>query len=397
MKNITGTAAEGDDFFDREDDFEQFFREFDSLANLLFIAPRRVGKTSFVIELARRLRAKGTPAAFFNAEACQHEVDFAERLIAALKQEGLRAEFPAQIESLFHKARQLLAGLKAGAGGIDVEVSDAADGSGTLGRIISSILRQIEVSDQSLVIIIDELPEMLLTLARGDGGVDRVTHFLHWLRDMRQTYRQRIRWVFLGSIGLDSFVDNRSLRKTINDLTTISLGAYEPAVAHAFLQKLGDDNGLPLDLDVRRAIIDQLGWPLPYYLQLVFHELVQLGTKPVTTPEVDRAIEHLLSPAGYGYFDTWRQRLKEQFDTPDAAAARTVLKLLCQHPEGSERSRLLNELMNKPQPPDLAETEDRLARVLETLQRDGYLLTADGRYAFRSFLLREYWYRREVR
>jgi hypothetical protein len=30
------------------------------------------------------------------------------------------------------------------------------------------------------------------------------------------------------------------------------------------------------------------------------------------------------------------------------------------------------------------------------LQRDGYLLEEHGRYAFRSFLLREYWYRREV-
>jgi len=30
-------------------------------------------------------------------------------------------------------------------------------------------------------------------------------------------------------------------------------------------------------------------------------------------------------------------------------------------------------------------------------QRDGYLLESAGRYAFRSFLLREYWHRREVR
>ncbi|MFN0125293.1 MAG: hypothetical protein ACKV19_01245 [Verrucomicrobiales bacterium] len=41
--------------------------------------------------------------------------------------------------------------------------------------------------------------------------------------------------------------------------------------------------------------------------------------------------------------------------------------------------------------------EDQLARLLQMLQRDGYLLESEGRYAFRSFLLREYWHRREVR
>jgi len=31
------------------------------------------------------------------------------------------------------------------------------------------------------------------------------------------------------------------------------------------------------------------------------------------------------------------------------------------------------------------------------LQRDGYLLAQRGRYAFRSFLLRDYWHRRDFR
>ena len=41
--------------------------------------------------------------------------------------------------------------------------------------------------------------------------------------------------------------------------------------------------------------------------------------------------------------------------------------------------------------------DNQVSKLLLVLERDGYLLESGGRYAFRSFLLREYWYRREVR
>jgi hypothetical protein len=53
--------------------------------------------------------------------------------------------------------------------------------------------------------------------------------------------------------------------------------------------------------------------------------------------------------------------------------------------------------MRARQSADPAEVEDQLSRLLLLLQRDGYLLESGRRYAFRSFLLREYWHRREVR
>ena len=53
--------------------------------------------------------------------------------------------------------------------------------------------------------------------------------------------------------------------------------------------------------------------------------------------------------------------------------------------------------MSTRQAADAAAVEDQLARLLLMLQRDGYLLESKGSYAFRSFLLREYWHRREVR
>ncbi|MFN9036171.1 MAG: hypothetical protein ACK5YO_07735, partial [Planctomyces sp.] len=115
----------------------------------------------------------------------------------------------------------------------------------------------------------------------------------------------------------------------------------------------------------------------------------------VTTGDVAAAIERLLQPDGYIRFDTWRQRLRDQLGDSEHRVAMLILKRLCTAPQGLPRELLQLELLRfRPQdPPDA--TAELLSRLLAMLQRDGYLLEQDGQYAFRSFLLREYWHRRE--
>jgi hypothetical protein len=241
------------------------------------------------------------------------------------------------------------------------------------------------------------MPELLLALSRDEHGTDRVSRLLHWLRALRQTYRRDVRWIFLGSIGLDSFVDDRNLRKAVNDLTPLNLEALDAEEADRFLSRLGENNGLTLSAEQRALIIERVGWPLPHHLQIVFHALVDAGTKQADAEAVDAAFDHLLLPNGLSQFDTWRQRLDEQFGQSDATAAKDILRHLCRHAGGRKRAHILNALMSTRQNADPAMVEDQLARLLLMLQRDGYLLESAKRYAFRSFLLREYWHRREVR
>jgi hypothetical protein len=288
--------------------------------------------------------------------------------------------------------------MKVGAAGVDMEMGEAEDPDhSTVGRALESIFRKIENSDTAVLLAIDEMPELLFALLRQEHGQDRVSRLLHWLRSLRQTYRRNIRWIFLGSIGLDSFVEERNLGKTINDLTPLSLEALTEEEAHAFLIALGESNDLLLDEAERSAIIAKVGWPLPYHLQMVFHALVDIGTRKSGTSAVEAAFTELMKPANLSRFDTWRQRLDEQFSAPDATTAKDILRHLCQHPEGRSREQMLNALMSTRRNADAAAVEDVLARMLLILQRDGYILEKNGSYAFRSFLLREYWNCREVR
>lgn len=398
MRNVTGSPVEDGDFFDRPLDLARLQRELANGANILLTAPRRVGKTSLVLRLCELQRQAGTCAVFMNVEGCHDELAFAEKLVDGLSEAGLHPEVLGRVSLAFRKARQAFTGMKVGAAGVDMEMGAAEDPDhSTLGRALESIFRKIESEGKPVLLAIDEIPELLLAVGRDEHGPERVTRLLHWLRALRQTYRKSIRWVFLGSIGLDSFVEDRNLRKAINDLTPLNLEALNPTEADTFLRELGETNGLPLSREQRALILARVGWPLPHHLQIVFHALVDSGATEADTSAVDAAFAHLLLPNSISQFDTWRQRLDEQFDQSDAMAAKDILRHLCQHTSGRERAQVLNALMNTRQGADPALVEDQLARLLLMLQRDGYLLDSVGRYAFRSFLLREYWYRREVR
>jgi uncharacterized protein len=392
MRNLIGNPAEGDDFFDRPKILDKLRRELDDLANILLVAPRRVGKTSLVIRLCENWRSEPKrKAVFLNVEGRGDEFAFAEKLIDELAKAGLNPEILTRAMGAFAKIRQNLGGKGMGVPGFEISLGEAADADqATLGKMLESVFRKIEEGDTSVLIAIDELPEFLLTLLAAENGPNRVIAFLHRLRELRQTFRRKIRWVFLGSIGLDSFVEDQKLQKLINDLQVFTLEAFSPEEADRFLTELGDSNGLALTDFERQEILRLVGWPLAYHLHLVFHELRDLESRSISA-----AFDSLLMPQKLSYFDTWHERIDIQFSAPHAAACKAILGHLCVHPNGRKRAHILALLMSKPSA-DIEEVEGLLSRLLLVLQRDGYLLESSGRYTFRSFLLREYWHRRYV-
>lgn len=397
MRNVTGSPVENDDFFDRPRDLDRLQRELGNDANCLLTAPRRVGKTSLVLRLCELERQAGRCAVFMNVEGCHDELAFAEKLVDGLTESGLHPGLLSGVSLVVRKARQALSGLKVGAAGVDMTIAAEDPDHSTLGRAVESIFRKIEGGEKPVLLAIDEMPELLLALGRDEHGTERVSRLLHWLRSLRQTYRKNVRWIFLGSIGLDSFVDDRNLRKAINDLIPLTLEALDTEAADTFLSQLGESNSLQIPAKQRALIIDRIGWPLPHHLQIVFNALVDSGTTEVNDAAVEAAFAHLLLPNNLSQFDTWRQRLDEQFNQSDATAAKDILRHLCQYIGGRKRAHVLNALMRTRPSVDPVGVENQIARLLLMLQRDGYLLESKGRYAFRSFLLREYWHRREVR
>lgn len=258
--------------------------------------------------------------------------------------------------------------------------------------------RALSEGDDDWLVCVDELPVFIINLLQqGDEGRRRARAFLYWLRDLRQTHYRRVKWLLAGSIGLDTLAARLGLSDTINDLEPFPLDAFSEDTAMRFLGELARSYRMPLDEALCRAIVQRVGWPVPYYLQLMFEHLreecLDQGMAP-DAPMVEAVFEKLLGSAYRNHFDYWRQRLDEELGQPDAGFAALLLAHACRSPVGAGRNTLAQALAGRIHDPD--ERDKRLGYLLEVLASDGYLVERQGRYAFRLEWLRVHWQRRHA-
>lgn len=333
------------------------------------------------------------------------ELSFLDNVFQNLKSAGVKVPVLAHLTEWVGVARRTVGG-KFGAGGLNIEIP-AVDGGEvtTLEHQIERLFHDIEASGERVLIAVAELPVLLEALERADPSRERLRNFLNWFRALRLRYRKNIRWLLLGSVGLDTFAELRRLTPAINDLQPASLGAYPDPVAIAFLQTLATSKGFTLPPELCAIVLAEVGSPLPFFLQLVFHELYsQLGRPPrqPTAADMSSACARLLAPQFYKHFEPWRGRLSEGMDADHHRTALTILNTLCVNSSGLSRATLLTSVVAKFPQRDTDEIARILATALGQLERDGYLLrqpaprSTDAVYAFRSFLLRRYWHAREI-
>ena len=331
-------------------------------------------------------------ATYLSVADVNTEIAFVEKLYQAVQPiEAAASIFKRLAEGHLGSFVKRITLRKASFSGITFEFSsEAAQEWEQLGQ---ALMRSLDRLESRWLVLVDELPIFILSLLRQDPTAARARHFLNWFRQLRlgPEGSEHIRWLLAGSIGLDTVTEVHNLGDTINDLHIIGLGAFETAVAERFLENLAESYGLPLDAAARDRLLTRVGWPIPFFLQLIFSELRGLFPAPesITPQIVDQAFTTLLQPSRRSHFDYWRQRLHEQLGSPDAGRAIHLLTAIAQPPGGASRDILLQQLAASV--PNLEERERQLHFLMRVLQGDGYIVRVQQRYVFRSPLLRTFW------
>lgn len=387
MRNITGAVAEGRDFFNRVNEIEAFWRDLET-DNLLLLAPRRVGKTSLMRKMEENAGEHGFSPVFVDVSDCADELRFVERLYVSILETNAGDRLWNRVkESWLGQTIQRVQ--KIGGAGFSVEfrANDAA--WSRLGEELADALSRL---DGRWLIQIDELPVFVLKLLNQGEAAQRarVREFLYWLRRLRLEHGN-VRWMLAGSIGLDTVTTRLNMADSINDLRIGALGAFDETTADDLLGALAEAYEKVLTPVVRKHVIVRAGWPAPYYLQLIFHEIRDVEGR-ITKADVDRAIEGLLGPKHRNYFDYWRQRLYEELGRTDAELAVAVLNAACREPAGVTRTALNHSLASAIS--EAEAREEKLRYLLDVLHNDGYLVEVRGRRHFQFPLLRDYWLRR---
>jgi uncharacterized protein len=386
-----GAPAQGSDFYDREVEQRKVWRQLAS-DHLLLLAPRRVGKTSLMLRLKDTAARNGHTAAFISVSDAGTEIGFLKKICAAvteLRSAQCLHEKVANgpLGKLFRRVKKV--------GPIELVEAPPEQWH----DVAQSLTRALAELTGRCLLLVDELPVFVLSLLAQDATGRRARDFLNWFRTVRQGPHgtAQIRWLLAGSIGLDTVTARLRLGDTINDLLPITLGPFNRPTAEHFLAELGTTYEVNLGESAVNRILERTGWLIPYYLQLVFSELLCYRDEqdiPITAATVDQVFEDLVSPAKRALFDYWRQRLEVELGKPDAQFAVLLLNIAAKDKGGVSISLFRQALHSHVNDPD--HREEKAQYLADILVGDGYLVLEAGRYLFRSPLLRDFWLRRVV-
>ncbi|WP_072389387.1 hypothetical protein [Hyphomicrobium sp. CS1BSMeth3] len=376
-----GGVVSGTNFFGRDEEVKHFWEEIDKERHLLFVSPRRVGKTSLMQAIASKKRAPWT-AVYVDLQGKTTAVGVLQEILTKVGQA------PGLGKRMFDAfCGAVSQGVRVSAAGMSIELGKQAkeDWDGLAARLEASLLGQLSESER-LLLMLDEFPVALGELFKDPATEQEARRLLRFFRKMRldKDNRGRFAMVIGGSIGLMPLLRKHKISADANDLHPFRIGPWSEATANAFMDGVAKSERFDLPATTRGFVLDRTGRnPIPFHLQKMLAALKDLGiaADKIAEEDVDdvwmEILEHL-------DLDHYRERIGSIFPDEEAALALNLLdKITTDGPVN--RQDLVAALGN----------EARCKVVLRILISDGYLVeTRQGQSRIVTFanpMLAKFW------
>ena len=389
MRSSTGRWVSGDDFFDRESELRVLEERVRGGSHLLLTGQRRMGKTSVLRELGRKLETEGWVFLFIDVEGATSEKDVVAGLAEAIRPVlGIWSRFAAPMARwLGERIEQV------GALSFRLKLREGI-GAASWRRHGERLIRACAEHDRRVLLAVDELPIFLSRMLREDGGARRVDDFLRWLRGVLQGLEgDSPVLVVSGSIGLAPLVRRLGIPDRINHLHPVRLGPWTRETSVQCLERLSEDNGLRFEDGVADAVHEALGIGIPHYVQSFFARLHELGTmrsrERITRADVAEVHRELLGPSGDNDLVHYRTRLEEGLG--DAESCTIAMEILAEAATEGVFTPQAGRCLARLHAPMGDEVPERIAEVLGVLVHDGYLEVTEQGHRFPFRLLKDWW------
>lgn len=378
MKIIIGPAAEGEFYFDRPYLDNLFWKKIKESHNLSIAAPRRVGKSSFMLNLLKNTK-EGYHCVYIITESINEPNEFFKKVYKTLLGQLNRGgKFKQFFDDLFKR--------------LDIRkisLSEIEFGRNEINyyQEILLLCREVKESDMQIVLLIDEFSQTVENII-SDQGRESAKNFLHQCRELRQSpdVKSKISFVYTGSIGLENLVISIDEPRSIADLGHFTIPPLSKGEAKKLITQVIDGDIIVFAGKEQDYFLQKMNWLLPYFIQVMMSELENLcreqQTKKITTAMVDEAFERALD--NRSYFEHWLTRLRSIFKGNDFSCAKEILKIAVVK-NGIDYYELQNSIARY-------NIEDA-APLINILQHDGYLVKDEAakKYRFNSPLLQAWW------
>lgn len=400
LKKAGANWVDGDRFFDRGGELDVLTARVQNGTHTLLTAQRRMGKTSLVRELLRRLAAEGRFETVF--------VDLEDVCTAA--------DAVVEIGVEARHVRDAWDRIKAGFGNVLRGVEDRVDSlaigevrvklragidSGTWRQKGDEVCAVLAKNERRLVLALDELPILVNRMLKDHDhqitpqGKHDVDEFLSWLRKIGQDYRGRICLILSGSIGLEPILRQAGLSAHANIFSPLDLKPWDEKTALECLAALAETCGLDLPLAARQEMCRRLRCLVPHHVQRFFDSLdedLRLGgRRQASLRDVERVYtDEMLSIRGQADLDHYESRLKLVLG-PDGYRAALSLLTEAAINDGVLQRAAVDRYRERFPAWAMTDHPVPVDDVLRVLEHDGYLEPRGGDYRFVSGLLEDWW------
>ncbi len=406
-----GAPATGPDFWGREKDLAAIWRYLEK-EHLVFPGVRRLGKSSILLKLQDEASTHGAIGRWVDVSGIHHASDFVALLDREFPVAGIKAFLKSNATAAtdwLGRIQKVKLTTPKEIGGAGVEIDLHSKSAVTWDAQALQVQQRLQ--DQPLLILLDEFPVMLQNILGRNAA--EAASLLVWLRTWRQTAGNTCRFVFTGSIGLQSLLEQHQLAAHMNDCYPYPLGPFSASQAQGMWQHFAQEAGWDSKASLAQHALDRIGWLSPFFICLLLDESVKAARirieetpapppangsgsplTPLTKEDSDNAFENLL--AQRSRFHHWEQRLQKSLSVSDFKFCQTLLTHLSKAKDGLTLKQLSNRLAKLQA--DASLREDHLLSALARLTDEGYTspVNAAQRVHFRSFLLREWWRRNHV-
>jgi hypothetical protein len=391
LHSSLGAPAEGPNkFFLRDKIVKKIHRRLSLGENLLLSAPRRIGKSSILKHIKQNPQADQIILYIAVMSVDSSEEFFKKLFNELIKNEqifaGLKGYFTRASNTL-KKYASRISGFSI-AGKVTVDSQERINYYHECQQLFEVFVGQ----SKKIIVFIDELPDALTNIAVKDKTL--AIRFLQQNRDLRMDYSHTgLQFIYTGSTGLKNIVKKLDKLDLVNDLADIKVPPLSKDEAKTLLLRLTlgfkqHNSDFDISDTVIDYILDKITWRLPYYMQIIAHELFEYfdeQEQTIETTTVDFILSEIVkSKSSHAdYFENWKRRLKAPLEAKEYDFVIEILNYIA-----------VNDHIEYAVFHDLAVKNSILdARyILDVLEHDGYISEQNTLYGFNSFLLKEWWY-----
>jgi hypothetical protein len=375
---ITGSAAEGINYFRRIDFEHKIWSEIAKNNHILFLAPRRVGKSSIVIYMAGNPK-QGFSCKYENIQTDNSLQDFYFRLCRMTYESITKTGIAKKWIKDWWDGWKITS--------ITIDGIDIKNTEIDYQKVFKNLLENLKNNNEKVVLFIDEFPDVVWNIYQKSGQNDAET-LLNGVRELRHTknFKDVFVFVLLGSVGLSHIVKKISGRiDKINDLHIENLTALNANQINEFLNHILEGATMQISPETRTYLLNKIGYFIPFYIQLLIEEcdtiLYNDQRFELQPNDIDLAYKQLLKK--HKNFEDWDGRLSKYFH--DKYPYFLEILSTC----AKNHKITLQEIYNIAVKYD--NTMEWKADLDDVLIADGYLFENDEIYAFNSPLLRDWW------